>query len=244
MAIVLDNINIISVKLSVICFLLFSCGKLKEGNSDQEATLSSQSVIIFKSDFFRPLNINTWKVEMDSTPRSIVFTENGKLILDTESGVTVWLNLEINGNYEISYQRKVVIDSGINDRLSDLNQFWAASDSTEIGMFNRSGKFESYDDMNLYYIGFGGNHNTTTRFRKYENGEKPVLREFLDQSFLLQPNHRYHIKTIFIDGKVSFWVDNLLVFEYEDPEPLLSGYFGFRSTWSRHEISNLIIRKI
>ena len=228
----------------MIFLLLFSCENSKKEGDEKEVISNQEADIIFESNFSQPLDLNTWKVEMDSTPQSEVFTEEGKLIMDTEGGVTVWLDFELEGNYEISYKRKVVLDSGRNDRLSDLNQFWAASDPTQIGMFNRSGKFESYDDMHLYYVGFGGNYNSTTRFRKYYQGEKPVLGEFLEAPYLLEANRDYQIKTICENGKVSFWVDEILFFEYEDSEPLEKGYFGFRSTWSRHEISDLVIRKL
>jgi rhamnogalacturonan endolyase len=227
-----------------ILLFLFSCQKAKQDNTESEGQSLEKENIIFESDFSQPLDLNTWKVEMDSTPQSEVFAEDGKLIMDTEGGVTVWLDLELDGNYEITYTRKVLLDSGRNDRLSDLNQFWAASDPTEIGMFNRSGKFESYDDMHLYYVGFGGNYNSTTRFRKYYQGEKPVLGEFIEAAYLLEANRDYRIKTICKDGKVSFWVDEILFFEYEDPGSLTSGYFGFRSTWSRHEISDFKIIRL
>ncbi|MCH7409347.1 DUF6250 domain-containing protein [Belliella sp. DSM 111904] len=200
--------------------------------------------LIFESDFSKKLDPGLWKVEMDSTPNSQVYTNAGKLIMDTEGGVTVWLDKKLEGDYEITYNRRVVLDSGRNDRLSDLNQFWAASDPTDIGMFHRSGKFESYDNMHLYYVGFGGNYNETTRFRKYYQGEKPVLGEYITEPYLLKANHDYQIKTIVRAGEVSFWVDDKLFFEYDDPSPLQAGYFGFRSTWSRHQISNLKIRKL
>lgn len=231
-------------KLLFLLILIGFLGSCAESGKKIVTIEAEGASLIFESDFSQPLDLNTWKIEMDSTLNSSVYTQNGKLILDTEGGVTVWLDLELEGNYEISYTRKIVLDSGENDRLSDLNQFWAASDPTDIGMFNRSGKFESYDDMHLYYVGFGGNYNSTTRFRKYYQGEKPVFGEFLAAPFLLQANHDYQIKTICKYWNVSFWVDDVLFFEYEDPEPLNSGYFGFRSTWSRQEISNLKITRL
>ncbi|SDZ14093.1 rhamnogalacturonan endolyase [Rhodonellum ikkaensis] len=225
-------------------FLMFFLGSCAESEKKITSIKTKDDSLIFESDFSQPLDLDTWKIEMDSTPNSSVYTQNGKLVMDTEGGVTVWLDLELEGNYEISYSRKVVLDSGKNDRISDLNQFWAASDPTSKGMFTRSGQFESYDDMHLYYVGFGGNHNSTTRFRKYDQGEKPVLGEYLEGPYLLQANHDYQIKTICKDGKVSFLVDDVLFFEYKDPEPLTSGYFGFRSTWSRQEISDLTITRL
>jgi rhamnogalacturonan endolyase len=120
-----------------------------------------------------------------------------------------------------------------------------ASDSTRSNPFNRDGKFESYDNLKLYYVGMGGNSNTTTRFRKYlGNGEKPLLKEYLDKLHLLKPNFEYRIKIVVKDNTTSFWVNNELYFFYEDPERLEEGYFGFRSTFSNHQIDHFRVYQL
>lgn len=79
-------------------------------------------------------------------------------------------------------------------------------------------------------VEFGGNGNTTTRFRKYYgNGQKPLSQEYLDSAYLLKPNHTYHISITVRDGKTTFCADGKIYFEWTDPDPLSSGYFGFRS---------------
>jgi hypothetical protein len=201
---------------------------------------------IFSDDFDGPLDPATWVIEMEPKPdaRSSVYTKDHALILDTRGGVTVWLNKPLSGNLQIEYDRKVLVDTGKNDRLSDLNQFWMARDPHEINLFSRHGKFETYDNLVLYYVGMGGNGNKTTRFRKYlENGTKPVIREYLDALHLLEANTNYHIKIVVQNGTTSYWVNDDCYFSYADPSPLTSGYFGFRSTWSRQEIKNLRLVK-
>jgi hypothetical protein len=182
---------------------------------------------------------------MDSTPNSRVYVENGQLITDTEGGVTVWLNQILEGNYIIKYQRTVMIEDGINDRLSDLNQFWMASDPRNDNLFTRSGKFEEYNDLSQYYVGVGGNYNSTTRFRKYNGlGERIIIDEKNESDFLLKPNKTYLVKIEVNNGHISYWMDDKCYFEYEDAQPLTKGYFGFRSTWSRHHIDNIKIYTI
>jgi hypothetical protein len=200
------------------------------------------NTVIFKSDFKGKLNTKLWKVETQKEEEgSSVFMEDGFLVMDSKPGVTVWLNKELSGNYRISYDRVVVLDSGKNDRLSDLNQFWMA----EAKPFDREGVFEEYDNVRLYYIGYGGNYNSTTRFRKYEgNGIKPVLAEYLEPKYLLKPNHTYRIITTVQDGRITLSVDGEVLVDYLDQNPLEKGYFGFRTTWSRQKISNLRIEKI
>jgi rhamnogalacturonan endolyase len=154
--------------------------------------------------------------------------------------VTTWLNKLLQGNILIEYKRTVLVDGGVNDRLSDLNQFWMSADPRNNNLFTRKGIFEAYDSLRLYYVGMGGNTNTTTRFRKYHgDGQKPLLQEYLDKAHLLQPNKTYHIQTIVYNGATQFIVDGIPYFTYKDASPLTSGYFGFRSTQSRQAIDEV-----
>ena len=203
--------------------------------------------LIYADSFSKPLNAKTWIAEIEPKPNAIskVYTSNNALIIDTKGGVTVWLNKLLKGNIQIEYDRQVLVDTGKNDRLSDFNQFWMATDPHNANLFTRNGKFEAYDNLQLYYVGMGGNTNKTNRFRKYlVNGTKPIIKEYLDAPHLLKANTVYHIKTIVNKGVTSFWVNGECYFTYTDPQPLISGYFGFRSTWSRQEIKNLKIYQL
>lgn len=200
--------------------------------------------LIFTADFSKPIDDKLWVTEIEPKPGAIssVNTKNNALILDTKGGVTVWLNKLLTGNIRIEYDRQVLVGNGTNDRLSDFNQFWMATDPHNSNLFTRNGKFEEYDNLQLYYVGMGGNTNKTTRFRKYESGgTKPIIKEYLDAPHLLKANKSYHIQIIVNKGVTSYWVDGECFFTWSDPSPLTSGYFGFRSTWSRQEIENLKI---
>jgi hypothetical protein len=200
--------------------------------------------LIFTADFSKPLNNKLWIAEIEPTRDAVstVYTQNNSLILNTKGGVTVWLNKLLKDDIRIEYDRQVLVDTGKNDRLSDLNQFWMASDPHNPNLFTRNGKFEAYNNLQLYYVGMGGNTNKTTRFRKYQSsGTKPVIKEYLDAPHLLKANQIYHIKIIVNKGVTSYWVNGDCYFTWTDPTPLTSGYFGFRSTWSRQEIKNFKI---
>ena len=70
----------------------------------------------------------------------------------------------------IQYEATVVSAGGPNDRVSDLNSFWMATDPRtpeDLFAHDRSGKFAEYNLLDMYYVGLGGNGNTTTRFRRY-----------------------------------------------------------------------------
>lgn len=211
------------------------------GYAQQPANIK-KGRLLFSDDFSKGLDTNLWKAEIAPLPDSKVFVENGKLILDTKGGVTVWLNKPLKGNFVIEYKRKVIVAGGINDRLSDFNQFWMATDPRNKNLFTRNGVLEAYDSLQLYYVGMGGNTNKTTRFRKYEgNGERKLLQEYADPAHLLEANKEYTIVTVIKNGRTQFFVNNERYFELTDPQPLKEGYFGFRSTKSRQEIDEIKI---
>ncbi len=209
------------------------------------AQISSRRVgqLLFKDNFRKGLK--HWIVEAADTARTVVEADEGKLRIDAPKGVTVWLNKKLSGNYIITYKRKVVMAGGKNDRLSDLNQFWMATDPSSEDLFKRNGIFEEYDSLSLYYVGMGGNTNSTTRFRKYHgNGSKPLLAEFKDQEHLLQANKVYTITTVVNDGVTEFFVDGEKYFSFHDLQPLKEGYFGIRTTKSHQEVYNFEVRRI
>jgi rhamnogalacturonan endolyase len=201
--------------------------------------------ILYAGNFKKEIDKKQWIVEMESTSGSSVYVKNGKLVIDAKEGVTVWLNKLLQGNIQIEYKRTVLMSGGENDRLSDLNQFWMAEDPNNPNVFTRSGAFAEYDSLSLYYVGMGGNSNTTTRFRKYQgNGDKTLLKEYVDQGHLLKVGKTYFIKIIVSDGVTSFWVDGERYFEYHDPAPLREGYFGFRLVHSRQEVEDFKIYEL
>lgn len=203
-----------------------------------EAQKNTGYKLVYADDFRKNPDMKNWVPEIAPVPESKVYTQNGKLILDTKGGVTVWLNKLLKEDIIIEFDRKVIMATGKNDRLSDMNMFWMATDPRNPDLFIRSGVFESYDSLHLYYAGMGGNNNSTTRFRKYEgNGKKTILQEYRDANHLLKPDRTYHIRIEVQDGTTSFWVDDDCYFKFKDPFPLREGYFGFRSTWSHQEIS-------
>ena len=135
-----------------------------------------------------------------------------------------------------------------HDRVSDVNCFWMATDprapdgcpfATGHG---RTGKFSDYDSLRTYYVGMGGNTNTTTRFRKYDGqGARPLLPEhdLRAREFLLEPNRTYHLRVVAKAGAAEFWRDGVRILSYQDPAPLTEGWFGFRTVQSHLEIRNV-----
>lgn len=189
--------------------------------------------------------MENWVVETPESPNSTVGIKDRNLVIDVDRGATVWFNKRLSGNIMIEYERTVIMDDGQNDRLSDLNQFWMATDPKQENVFTRSGTFREYDSLRMYYAGIGGNTNSTTRFRKYQgDGERPLLFDLQDEAHLLQPNKTYLIQIVVYDGTTKVFVDGEQFFSFTDDEPLTEGYFGFRTVKSHQEIDDFRVYKL
>ncbi|MCR4860665.1 MAG: DUF6250 domain-containing protein [Bacteroidales bacterium] len=182
-----------------------------------------------------------WTVESESPDYRVEFVGEG-VELTAPKGLTMWYKKPMEGDGVIEYDARVMLERE-GDRLSDLNCFWKASDPAAEDIFARSaergGKFANCATLQLYYVGYGGNYNSTTRFRRYNGMPDPaLLREYTDPAHLLVANHWYHIRLVCADGKVEYWRDGELLFDYDDPEPLTRGWFGFRTTLARVQIKH------
>ncbi len=179
-----------------------------------------------------------WVVEQ--APGGTVSVRDGALLIQDRDGCTVVFKQRLKAPVHISYKVTVVDKGGPCDRVSDLNCFWMASDPrSPVDLFKpghkRDGRFASYDSLSTYYVGFGGNSNTTTRFRRYSgDGQRPLLPEhdLKDPDFLLAANHEYLIEVSAAKGWIEFKRDGEILFRWRDPAPLTEGWFGFRTVKS------------
>ncbi|MBN2180279.1 MAG: hypothetical protein JW715_00085 [Sedimentisphaerales bacterium] len=192
--------------------------------------------VLFSDDFSGDLS--NWLAE-GRQPEII----DGKMNLDTPVGTTVWLKPYLQGNVMIEYDVTVIEQGGPNDRVSDLNCFWMATDPCNPGdLFaaseQRAGVFARYHNLNLYYVGYGGNTNSTTRFRRYNSGNRELLGEYNDRLHLITPNHQYHIRLICYENTVEYRCDGERLFCYEDPEPYTRGHFGLRTVQNHLTMDN------
>jgi len=192
---------------------------------------------------------------VEQQPGGQVSVQDGALVIEDLGGCTVWYRHKLRAPIEITYEAQVVMQGGPYDRLSDLNCFWMASSgqsSDELlgAHAARNGAFSDYDTLATYYVGYGGNANTTTRFRRYDGtGARPLLAEHdlgdsgRNTAVLLRPNHVYQIRLITdAHGRTEYWRDGECLFAYDDPEPLREGYFGLRTVNSHLVVRNLRIQ--
>ena len=181
----------------------------------------------------------------------VVEAKNGILHLDVPAGATVWFRPELRGPVMIQYEATMIRRGGPNDRVSDLNCFWMASDARspeDLFATKRSGKFADYNQLRAYYVGQGGNANTTTRFRRYIGD--PELRPLLPEhdlasaDVLLKANVTQKIQLVANRGRIQYYNDGKLIFDFQDAAPYTRGRFGLRTTFSHIEVRNFRVYRL
>jgi Domain of unknown function (DUF6250) len=215
------------------------------------AKLAAQpaGTVLHRDDFAGDLS--QWVVEQQ--PGGMVRIRDGALEIDDAAGCTVWFRAKLTAPVSITYEVTFVTAGGPNDRLSDLNCFWMASDPrSPADLFaaghGRNGLFATYDSLRTYYVGQGGNTNTTTRFRRYDGtGARPLLPEHerTGAEDLLAPGTTYQIRLeARPDGTVRYSANGRLLFEWVDPQPLKEGWFGFRTVRSHQRIRHFQVFQV
>ena len=183
--------------------------------------------------------VQQWKIEMH--PCLQIIERADTLEVDSSGRTDYVVSATIDERYEPSYRICMVMQGGKYDRLSDLNCFWAANDPKyPDDLFARSqwrdGIFKNYNTLNLFYVGYGGNDNSTTRFRRYK-GEyygvaddkvKPLLKEYTDAPHLLVPNQWYEIRIRVEKGITTYSVNDEELFRYTLAGSEGDGHFGLR----------------
>ena len=193
---------------------------------------------------------NFWRVESESPDYRVSFVGDTCEVI-APKGLTLWRKEKLTTGCAVEYDVKVMDEGHASDRVSDMNVFWLASDPQQRDIWERSawrsGIFVRCYTLQMYYMGYGGNSNTTTRFRRYTGDaggvteadrRPPVLKEYTDPAHLLKGNRWYHLRVETAGGRTRMYVDGECLVDYLDPQPLQSGWFGFRTTWSRIRIAN------
>ena len=209
------------------------------------ATQPGPRALLFQDDFANTAN---WVLEAEqSAARAIA--RDGVLDIDTPAGLTLWFKPRLDGPVEIEFDATAISAGGLNDQVSDLNVFWMASNRDGSAPFpsSRAGRFAAYNDLRTYYVGLGGNRNTTTRFRRYIGD--PEIRPLLPQhdlaapDTLLTPNMKQRITLIANGRRIEYRRDGRVLFSFEDSAPYARGWFALRTTWSHLRIERLRIHR-
>lgn len=198
-----------------------------------------------------------WTIESESADYQLHLLHDTIEIVSPK-GMTLWCNEKMEGRTVIEYDACLMDEGQEGDRVSDLNCFWMATDPMAKGgsvferLKQRNGTFRHCYTLQLYYMGYGGNYNSTTRFRRYRAEAKDcaqaqalsaeqlpaILTEYTDSAHLNIANRWRHIRVEADGMKVRYFIDGQCIVDYRDPQPLTSGWFGIRTTWSRLRVAN------
>ena len=192
------------------------------------------------------LHAQTWKVEAEDAASAVTW-KNGTATIMAPKGLTLWCEDKMEGNTVVEYEARILEDKRFKDeqghvRVSDMNCFWMADQCGGYG-----GRFADNYALRTYYVGYGGNWNTTTRFRRYTGDRRGVedaacrpaiLKEYTDKTHLLEGNRWYKVRLEQKDGHARCFIDGELLVDYVDPKPLREGYFGFRTTMAVAQLRN------
>ena len=190
------------------------------------------------------LHAQTWRVEAEDATSTVVW-KDGTATIVAPKGLTLWCEEKMEGNVVIEYEARIVGDKRFKDeqgnvRVSDMNCFWMADKCGGYG-----GRFVDNYALQTYYVGYGGNWNNTTRFRRYSGDLRgidsmqhrpPVLKEYTDKEHLLTKDRWYKIRLEQVDGHARYYIDGELLVDYVDPKPLTEGFFAFRTTMAKAQL--------
>jgi hypothetical protein len=246
-----SRISVSAIAFALFCVLPAGCERNIPTKATSEppapATAPADPALLFHDDF--DSGLSQWHIEAEQPGR--ISAANGVLDIDVPAGVTLWFKPRLEGPIAIEFEATAVAEGGPNDKVSDLNVFWMANNvdgQQPVFAHVRSGKFEDYNALLTYYVGLGGNRNTTTRFRRYIGD--PVLRplrlgyDLAGDPYMLVPNQRQAIRLVASGRIIEYWRDGTRVFHLEDAAPYLNGWFALRTTFSHLRVSHLRIRRL
>lgn len=202
---------------------------------------------VIASDDFKA-GLAQWTIELEQ-PGS-VRAADGVLDIDVPTGATLWFKHELTAPVAIVFDAIAVSAGGPNDRVSDMNTFWMATNKGGSAPYTqpRSGKFADYNDLLTYYVGLGGNANTTTRFRRYigDPVNRPLLPEhdLSKAEALLAPNKKQTIMLIAQGSRIEYWRDGVRLLHYDDRAPYTRGWFAIRTVQSHLRIEGLRVHRL
>ena len=205
----------------------------------------------FAIDFEQAPDLDYWKAETEGPSPELSLVE-GALDIDASGGATIWFVEKLHAPIAIEYTAYVVSADGPNDRVSDLNCFWMAEDPRcAENIFScadtvRTGRFGDYHQLRTYYVGYGGHNNTKTRFRRYTGtGERPLLPTHdLAAPHLIAANQEIKVRIEVFTDRTTYAVNGEILFEYQDKEPYLAGWFAFRTVRNHLRVKDFFVKQL
>lgn len=235
-------------KFALGLMMLGACSSQKK----KPDTVSYEIGPVLYEDPFNDADTSAWVIESETPVDLLASVSQGVLDIDVPEGITIWNKTRFKGNVMFEFDVTVVKSGGSNDRVSDLNCFWMATDPEfPNAFFHRSawrgGKFWNYYSLNLYYVGYGGHDNTKTRMRRYDADmppPPPILKEYDDTAHLIEPNKKNSVRIVCFESRVLYFFNGEKIIDITDEHPYKEGYFGFRTTKNHMKIHHFRVSSI
>ncbi|MEO0475002.1 MAG: DUF6250 domain-containing protein [Planctomycetota bacterium] len=226
--------------LSISMVLMFATDahQPQEGSDGPSVGGYIATALLHEDDF--EAGLEQWQIEQQ--PGGKAFAKDGVMEIDAAGGCTAWFKQKLESPVLVQFEVTMVKEGGANDRVSDLNSFMMATDPTNDDLLangkKRGGKFGNYHKLKLYYVGYGANNNSTTRFRRYVgDGTRPVLPEH-DLKGKHKPNVKRTVQILVADGVYQYWIDGKRVYYVEDESPYTEGWFALRTVKNRMRVEH------
>lgn len=120
-----------SSQIAALCLLcIFTIGAKPDFSPSISPSFTSVNApfhlgkMLYIDDFHHGLA--QWRIEQEESRK--ITASQWVLDIDVPAGITLWFKPEIKGPIMISYDATVISNEGPNDRVSDLNCFWMATD--------------------------------------------------------------------------------------------------------------------
>jgi hypothetical protein len=190
-----------------------------------------------------------WAIEKLGDCQAIF--KGNRLELYSPVVITVWLKKRLFAPIMIEYYVEMIDKGGKYDNLTDLNLFFMSEDPNNPTDFfasadrRKNARLKDYSYLNMYYVGYAANKNTTTRLRRLRaNDKRPLLPGHDLRGYKNKPNQKVKVNVLLIGNNFVFCVDDKVIYDWQDPKPQPSGWFAFRTFNSHMYIYDLKIYKI
>jgi hypothetical protein len=229
--------RLLQTALIIAAFNISSCRSIPENKTDEFPYTIGE--VLISEDFSG--NLSQWAIEGES-PQII----DGRLEFDTKAFSAVWLKPSLIGNVMIEYDVIVPDRDNSGEPGGSFGCFAMAFDPANPNKFfalakERAGNLSGYENINMYYFESGCGKNKSEKFLRYCDGKKELISEKKGSKYSIISNMPYHVKIIFFEKTIEFYLNDKHIFHYQDSLPYTKGNFGLTVFANRISIDNLII---
>ena len=146
------------------------------------------------------------------------------------------------GGYTAFYRTPLPADAAVQYRVmtlpprgqNNMNLLAHCRPPTEGWPIVELGRYKGYRAMPNYIVTFVGGVNEETGEAEYE-GRQRLRRNpdfhLMDERFEVpsELEREYQLTLVIQGGRVRYYIDGARIFDWQDPDPIDGGYFGFRT---------------